>query len=360
MRILALDIGTGTQDILLFDSAQTPENCIKLVMPSPTAVVARRLSEATHRGSSLLLTGVIMGGGPSGRAMRRHVESGLRLYATPEPARTLDDDLHEVERLGVTVVSEDEAAALHVDERVELRDLDLDAVRTALHAFGAEAAWDGVAVAVLDHGAAPPGVSDRVFRFDYLRSVVERDPHLSAFFYLAQEVPEQLTRMRAVAASHEVSQPLLLADTGVAAAVGASDDPEVDRHEHRVAANLGNAHTLAFHLGGSEVLGLFEHHTGALDTARLDEIIESLIAGSLTFEQVFEEGGHGAYVLQRAETVPFVAVTGPRRALAAASAHTPYMAVPHGDMMITGCFGLVRGFAHKMRAWQEEIEAALA
>ena len=41
MQILTVDIGTGTQDILLFDSERTPENCLKLVMPSPTAAARR-------------------------------------------------------------------------------------------------------------------------------------------------------------------------------------------------------------------------------------------------------------------------------------------------------------------------------
>jgi uncharacterized protein (DUF1786 family) len=32
MQLLAVDIGTGTQDILLFDTDFQPENCFKLVM----------------------------------------------------------------------------------------------------------------------------------------------------------------------------------------------------------------------------------------------------------------------------------------------------------------------------------------
>jgi len=37
-------------------------------------------------------------------------------------------------------------------------------------AFGVQVHLDALAVAVFDHGAAPPGVSDRVFRFEYLRA----------------------------------------------------------------------------------------------------------------------------------------------------------------------------------------------
>ena len=35
MRILAIDVGTGTQDILLFDSTQPVENALQMIMPSP-------------------------------------------------------------------------------------------------------------------------------------------------------------------------------------------------------------------------------------------------------------------------------------------------------------------------------------
>ncbi|MDP7620240.1 MAG: DUF1786 family protein, partial [Dehalococcoidia bacterium] len=59
--------------------------------------------------------------------------------------------------------------------------------------------WDALAVAVFDHGDAPPGYSDRKFRFDHLRQQVlggKRDP--VSFVYLADEVPDYLTRMRAV------------------------------------------------------------------------------------------------------------------------------------------------------------------
>ncbi|MCS7252166.1 MAG: hypothetical protein NZ572_07055, partial [Thermoflexus sp.] len=40
-----------------------------------------------------------------------------------------------------------------------------------------------------------------------------------------------------------------------------------------------------------------------------------------------------------------VAVVGPRRGLLRESRHPLYFAVPYGDMMLTGCFGLLRAFA---------------
>ena len=64
MQLLTIDIGTGTQDIFLYDSKLDLENGFKMVVPSPTMVVHHQLQEATQRREAVLLTGVIMGGGP--------------------------------------------------------------------------------------------------------------------------------------------------------------------------------------------------------------------------------------------------------------------------------------------------------
>ena len=97
-RILAVDVGTGTQDILLFASDRSIENCLQLVMPSPTVIVAERIQRATAAERPVLLTGRTMGGGPCGWAARDHAQAGFACYATPDAARTLDDDLRMVER----------------------------------------------------------------------------------------------------------------------------------------------------------------------------------------------------------------------------------------------------------------------
>src|SRR3990172_10090846 len=104
MRILAVDVGTGTQDILLFDSAQPVENALQLIMPSPTQIAAGRIRRATGAGQPVVLTGVIAGGGPCHWALDDHLRAGLRAYATPEAAATFDDDLDVVQHMGVAVV----------------------------------------------------------------------------------------------------------------------------------------------------------------------------------------------------------------------------------------------------------------
>ena len=65
MRILTVDVGTGTQDIFLYDSELDIQNGLKMIMPSPTLTISRRIKQATSTGKDILLTGVLMGGGPS-------------------------------------------------------------------------------------------------------------------------------------------------------------------------------------------------------------------------------------------------------------------------------------------------------
>jgi hypothetical protein len=56
---------------------------------------------------------------------------------------------------------------------------------------------------------------------------------------------------------------------------------------------------------------------------------------------------------------PFLAVTGLRREMLRGSTLKPYEATPHGDMMLAGCFGLLRAFADRYPAMAKQIETAL-
>jgi uncharacterized protein (DUF1786 family) len=359
MRILALDIGTGTQDILLFDSARAVENCVQMVMPAPTVIAAERVRAATAAGRPVVVIGTNMGGGPVTGAIVEHIAAGFPVYATATAATTFNDDLEMVRRMGVAVVAEEEAARLDAD-RVLLRDLDLGMVRRAMEAFDVEPTWDALAVAVFDHGNAPPGYSDRRFRFDHLRKQVTGGRrNVLDFAYLADEVPEYLTRMRAVVATAGDGAPLLMMDTAAAAVAGALEDPLVAAQRCTVVANLGNEHTLAFHLHGTTIQGLYEHHTHVLSRETLEEHLVSLVRGDLDGEAVWRGQGHGAIVLEGNEEPGFLSVIGPMRGLLAGSRLEPYFATPHGTMMLAGCFGLVRAWAERSPSWREEIQRTL-
>jgi uncharacterized protein (DUF1786 family) len=372
MQILTVDIGTGTQDIFLYDSRLDLENGFKLVVPSPTMLIHRLVQQATRRSQPILLYGVTMGGGPSHWAVEAHLKAGLPVYATPQAARSFDDDLARIQEMGIHLVSEDEAACLPEEVlRLRLCDFDFHAICRALEPFGVSLdALSAVAVGVFDHGNAPPHVSDRQFRFEYLDRRIRAENRLSAFAYPSDRVPGEMTRLQAVVDSARgIDAPLVVMDTAPAAVLGATFDPRIASRQRKLIANVGNFHTLAFRLGPAGIEGVFEHHTGLIEATKLDDLLRRLADGSLCHADVFNDHGHGALIysnqpLDLGQGDWDVAVTGPRRNLLAISPQAgrliPYMAVPFGDMMIAGCFGLLAATADVLPALAEPIRESLS
>mgnify|MGYP001793078234 CR=1 FL=1 len=60
----------------------------------------------------------------------------------------------------------------------------------------------GAAIAAQDHGFSPTG-SNRVLRFALWEKTIARRPRVEELFYLADEIPEELTRLRAAATTLE-------------------------------------------------------------------------------------------------------------------------------------------------------------
>jgi uncharacterized protein (DUF1786 family) len=300
--------------------------------------------------------------------------AGYKVAVTPEAGRTFDDDLTMVAKMGFEIVGEEDAMGRIASSdavHIELQDFDARAIISALEAFDVEARVDGLAIAAFDHGAAPPGVSDRRFRFDFIAETVRRNPTPSAFAYASQDTPGDLTRLRAIAKSAErykelsgsaAGIPLLLMDTGSAAVLGALEDPLVREQRDSILCNVGNFHTLAFHIANGRIRGIFEHHTGEINGAQLEDILVKLAEGTLTNEEIFDTSGHGALILEPVgpdKGFPFLAVTGPRREMLRGSRLHPYEAVPHGDMMLAGDFGLLRAMADHYPEMAPAIEPAL-
>jgi len=367
MKILSVDVGTGTQDIFLYDSQVHIENGFKLVVPSPTMIVHRRVKAATKARTPILLTGVMMGGGPSAWAVEAHARAGLPVYATPGAAKTLNDDLDEVREAGIEIVSDDEATALpETVQRIEFRDFNLPVIQEAFSPFGVDLSdLDAIAVAVFDHGDAPPDVSDRQFRFDYLDERIRDRNSLAAFAYLADDIPPIMTRLQAVADSAgDLPCPLIVMDTAPAAVLGASFDSTVANRKQKIVTNIGNFHTLAFRMGENGIEGVFEHHTGEIDLQKLESLLRALADSSLKHEDVFDDMGHGALMYSE-DKFDFgedfdVVVTGPRRSMYAEEPSLrPYFAAPFGDMMIAGCFGLLAATAEIMPNLTEAVSKSM-
>ncbi len=343
MQCIAIDVGAGTQDILIYDDEKSVSQCFKMVLPSRTVIVAERIRDATDQHKDVFLDGFTMGGGPCVRAIKDHLKAGLQVYATETAAKTIYDDLDRVRSLGA-VVMPDGAKADSGAIRIETADIDLPAVRGMLGLFGIGMP-ETFAVAVQDHGESTG--SNRIFRFEHLKRLIRAGGDLQSFVYARETIPEYLTRMHAVAETL-VDFELVLMDTGPAAIFGAvptaaSVSGANDRPEPKIVLNIGNGHTLCAILMDERVTGVFEHHTRQLDLGTLDTYIDKLADGTLTFDEIFESGGHGCYIEAIPDTMPQVIVTGPNRHIAEESRHDITFAAPHGDMMLTGCFGLIKG-----------------
>ena len=278
-----------------------------------------------------------MGGGASTNAIRDHLEAGLPVTATASAARTVHNDPDRVRALGVWITQEPPRGAI----QVQMGDIDLDAIQDALAAFNVDMP-DRFAIAVQDHGVQL-GRGNNDVRGEYLHWLVHDAGKLERAAFLTP--PAAMTRMHAVQSQ---APGAIVMDTGAAAVLGAMRDQRVAREADSgaVLVNLGNMHTFAALIRQGRVLGVFEHHTGGLDGDLLGRLVGRLRAGDLTnaeFRERFD--GHGAVISDRYRSqapFQFVAVTGPNRGMVDHLGW--YRAAPHGDMMLTGSFGLVDGY----------------
>ncbi|MBI4872443.1 MAG: hypothetical protein HY814_12855 [Candidatus Riflebacteria bacterium] len=354
MRILAIDIGTGTRDLLLYDSDKRLENCVQMILPSNSKVMAKRIEGLS---GDLYLTGRTVGGGPMVRALRHHLQKGYRVAFSPEAAFTVKNELSKVRSRGIEVSSQPRGTVLELDE------IDLAGLQVFLASLEeALRPGDGIAIAVQDHGNAPADQSDRDFRWRQFAASLEADPRLSPLVFPKERIPDCFYRMRSVATYLEErlpGSPLVVSDTCVAALLGclsprggyAPAPGEID-----LVMNLGNSHTMAAILRDGEVLAILEHHTYELEDRlpNLPRFLGQLADGSIDSAEVMADEGEGAIVREAVGTAAIrrFLVTGPRRHLAAELpfpfACSPQFVAPAGNMMITGCLGLVDGFYHHL------------
>ena len=333
-RILAIDIGAGTMDTLLYDPAQPMENAVQLVLPSATSIAGARIARARAAGRPVYLHGNLLGGFHTTNAVWRHLEAGLAVYATERAARTVHDDLDLLRSRGIVVTDDPPQGVVGV----EFRDVDLPRLAAALAPYDVMLP-PTIAIAAQDHGFSPKA-SNRLFRFEHWRRLLTPGSTLAAHVW--RTPPQYLTRLVAIQAD---APGAIVADTGPVAVLGALEDPRVsaDARTGVCIVNVGNQHTLALLVRGEELFGVMEHHTESMTTEKLARLVGRLIDGHVTHDEVFDDDGHGALVLDGyRELPPFqaIAVTGPNRAMADGLGW--YLAAPHGAMMLSGCFGLVR------------------
>lgn len=334
MKILAIDVGAGTQDIMLYDSEQPIENSFKMVLPSPTRIFAEKIRK--HR-NDLFLTGETMGGGSVNKAIKNHLKKGYRVLMTENAARTVRDDLSRVKSLGIEIIPPGER---HPEiSEIELRDVDLEAIKEAFERFDVELEFDYVGVAVQDHGFSE-GMGDRNFRFSKIKEKLESPQPPEEFAYF-NNAPDYFTRMNGVLRTLK-GYGVVLMDSKFAAICGVACDEYVKDLNSFIALDVGNGHTLAASFKEGKICGVFEHHTGMLTPGKITRFVRELAVGTLSHEQIHEDGGHGAWVVEPIGDFQCLVATGPRRGILKGTDFKVHNAAPAGDVMMAGPSGLIK------------------
>jgi len=334
MKILAIDIGAGTQDILLFDSEKKIENCMSLVLPTPSKVLADRLKAIE---GPVFIRGDTIGGGSLTRAIFRHLEKGYRVLMAESAAYSVRNDLDEVTSMGIEIGEKPRSGDF---KELEIREVDLSLLKESLSRFGVSLEVDVVAVAVQDHGVAPKEISDRAFRFEKSERMLRKDNRPESFHFLENEIPEYYLRMKSAvrAVRRNTSVPVLIMDTAFSAILGCVDEVPGPS----LIVNAGNGHTIAAVVEERKIVGLYEHHTHELTPQRLENDLKRFVRGELSSREVFDANGHGVITLKPVQDEATLVVTGPNRDLFKKTSLKFIYAAPGGNTMMTGPMGLVK------------------
>jgi len=201
--------------------------------------------------------------------------------------------------------------------------------------------FEKILVAVQDHGFIK-NQSDRITRINFFKEFLKGDLR-NAYFNETNNIPEGFNRLKSIKNTLEQSgyTRFNITDTGIAAALGAlynvSERPVIT-------VDVGNGHTFAALIYDNfKTSSFFEHHTTMLTPEKMQKYIKKMLTSTITFEDVYNDGGHGAHCFQKKNfSEAAIYVTGPQRhRLFDNFSDNVIYASPAGDTMITGPVGLL-------------------
>ncbi|MDO5849548.1 MAG: DUF1786 domain-containing protein [Methanobrevibacter sp.] len=338
MKTVAIDVGTGTQDIIVYDDEKELENSIKLVLPSPHLYIAQLIKECEN---DIYFDGEIMGGGKLKNRIIEHMEKGYEVVMKGHCAKTIRDDLEQVKSFGIKIANPDEDYSGYT--KITLGDIDIKKLSEVILAYDLDFDFENIAIAVQDHGFNE-NMGDRDFRFEKIREKLDKPIKPEEFGFLG-DIPEYYSRMKSVESTLKeegIEITPLIMDTKFASIAGMQYDEIAEDLNSYVVIDIGNGHTTAASIEDGKIQGLFEHHTSNLDGESLNKYITKLANGTITNKEIYEDHGHGAHVLNPISKLEKVIVSGPKRELIEDSGLDWHHACPGGDVMMTGTVGLIK------------------
>jgi len=341
-RLLMVDIGAGTMDVLCYDTKTDLH--YKAVVKSPVSYLAEAIAGL---GGDLLITGCEMGGGAVTQILKQKAREA-KVVISESAAATLHHDLDKVASWNIDVVADAEAEKLQQDTRYShfrLADLDAKRLKQIVDGFGVPFGFEAIAICAQDHGVPPPGVSHLDFRHNMFAERLREKPYPHALLYRDDETPEAMNRLRAIAKSAAAlpADKIYVMDSGMAAILGASMDMIRKDRMRILVLDVATSHTVGAAMIGDEIAGFFEYHTHDITLERLETLLRDLADGKLEHHRILQEGGHGAYLRKKigSDAIEIIIATGPKRRLVK-NANLPIaFGAPFGDNMMTGTLGLL-------------------
>ena len=341
-RLLILDIGAGTMDILYYDS-ESGQN-YKAVTKSPVLFLAE---EATRLPGNILITGVEMGGGALSQALKQRAQEA-EVIMSVSSAATVHHDLDKARSWGIRIIDDTEAEKIKHDKKynhLTCGDVEIERLKNIVKVLGVSFSFDVVGVCAQDHGTPPQGVSHLDYRHRIFKERLDDNPNPHALLYRNDEIPPTLNRLRSIAesATQLPVDEIYVMDSGMAAILGATMDPLAIPKDRIITLDIATSHTVGAAVEKGEIAGFFEYHTHDITLERLESLLVELTDGKLEHQQILQEGGHGAYIrtVFGFQGTEIIVATGPKRKLVESSALPIVLGAPFGDNMMTGTVGVL-------------------
>jgi uncharacterized protein (DUF1786 family) len=347
-RLLMIDIGAGTMDMLHYDTETGLH--YKAVVQSPVRSLAEQAAAVTGK---LLVLGDEMGGGPITQVLMERAKQ-YEVIISRSAASTLNHDSEKVKSWGLKVLEDDRADHMRDNPDytvITLSDLELPRIEQIVKSFGIPYDFDAVAICAQDHGVPPPGMSHLDFRHNMFKARLAEKPYPHTLLYKSDQVPASMNRLKSIAdrAEQLPAAEVYVMDSGMAAILGASLDSLAQGKNAVLLLDIATSHTVGAAMEGEEIAGFFEYHTQDITLEKLEDLLRNLADGKLSHQQILSEGGHGAFVRRSVgfSAIETIIATGPKRKLIAQSKLPIEFGAPWGDNMMTGTVGLLEALRRR-------------
>ena len=347
-KLLVLDIGAGTMDVLFYDTESGLH--YKAVAKSPVLHLAERVKELP---GDLLVTGTEMGGGALSQVLIQRAQE-YQVLITASSAATIHHDMGKVQSRGIVIIEQAEAERLSRDPKysvMTLGDVDPERLKHIVKGLGIPFSFDVIGICAQDHGIPPEGTSHIDYRHTIFKAGLDKNPFPHALLYQYNEVPATFNRLTSIAKSAALlpTEEVYVMDSGMAAILGATMDHQASLREKVLILDVATSHTVGAALVGGEIAGFFEYHTKDISPQRLESLLVSLGNGALEHTQILKEGGHGAYIRKAFgfQATEIIVATGPKRRFLENSGLPIHFGAPLGDNMMTGTVGVLEAIRRR-------------